>query len=406
MKLCGVNPTERWGKTNIFQTLIEFQGKVSNMKISSYLKSIVVLCLLPMLFFSASVTHAASLSCGTWSVVTSPNPGVPDGLSSVAAVSSSDVWAVGSAGSQMGSGQTVIEHWNGTQWGVVTSPSPDLYNTLTGVAVVSTSNVWAVGWHASGGSTRTLIEHWNGTQWSVVKSPSPASIDNELFGVTALSASNVWAVGFIASATAIGPVQQTLIEHWNGTNWSVVKNPSPGSSPVLNGVTAVSSSDVWAVGNVGFTQTLIEHWNGTSWSVGKSPSPGSGDDLRDVAAVSASNAWAAGYTFNGSSIQTLIEHWNGTSWQVVKSPNVGTAPALNGVAAVSARDVWTVGSYQNSNNVGLTLTEHWNGTQWSIVKSPSPGSFNTQLLGVAAISASNVWAVGHADSQTLIEHYC
>ncbi len=89
----------------------------------------------------------------------------------------------------------------------------------------------------------------------------------------------------------------------------------------------------------------------------------------------------------------------------MKSPNVGTSSALWAVAAVSANDVWAVGSDNNSSNVFQTLTEQWNGKQWSVVKSPSPGSFNNQLLGVAAVSANDVWAVGHADSNTLIENY-
>src|SRR5438477_12998191 len=83
-----------------------------------------------------------STSCGKWSVVPSPNSNVvPNGLSAVATVSANDVWAVGSSGSQMSGGQTLIEHWNGTSWSVVKSPSPGTdYNTLTGVAVVSASN--------------------------------------------------------------------------------------------------------------------------------------------------------------------------------------------------------------------------------------------------------------------------
>src|SRR2546423_8736565 len=82
-----------------------------------------------------------------WSVVLSPNGDSTSGLSSVAAVSANDIWAVGNSGSQRGSGQTLIEHWNGTQWSLVQSPSTgSLYNTLTGVAVVSTNDVWAVGW--------------------------------------------------------------------------------------------------------------------------------------------------------------------------------------------------------------------------------------------------------------------
>jgi len=304
----------------------------------------------------------SSTSCGQWSVVPSPNPNVvPSGLSGVAAVSATDAWAVGTSGSQMSHGQTLIEHWDGAHWQIVKSPNPgSIYNSLYAVTAVSVTNVWAVGYYVNTtGVTQTLTEHWNGTSWSVVKSPSPASMNNELFSVAAVSATDVWAVGFITRNSANGPVEQTLIEHWNGTSWSVVKSPSPGS----------------------------------------------GDDLRGVAAVSANDIWATGYTFNGSSIQTLVEHWNGTNWQVVKSPNVGTSPTFSGVAAVSAHDVWAVGSHNNSNNVFQTLTEQWDGKQWSVVKSPSPGSFNTQLLAVAATSAHDVWAVGHADSNTLIEHF-
>ena len=244
-------------------------------------------------------------------------------------------------------------------------------------------------------------------QWSVVPSPNPNVVPSGLSGVAAVSATDAWAVGTSGSQMSHG---QTLIEHWDGAHWQIVKSPNPGSIyNSLYAVTAVSATNVWAVGyyvnTTGVTQTLTEHWNGTSWSVVKSPSPGSGDDLRGVAAVSANDVWATGYTFNGSSIQTLVEHWNGTNWQVVKSPNVGTSPTFSGVAAVSANGVWAVGSHNNSNNVFQALTEQWDGKQWSVVKSPSPGSFNTQLLAVAATSAHDVWAVGHADSNTLIEHF-
>src|SRR6266704_85564 len=295
------------------------------------------------------------------------------------------------------------------QWSVVPSPNGSSSSNLSAVAAVSANDVWAVG---SSGNQRsgaqTLIEHWNGSSWSVVTSPNPGSIYNTLYGVTVISAANVWAVGYYVNTTG---VTQTLIEHWNGSSWSVMQSPNPGySSDHLNGVAAVSTSDVWAVGNgkTSSGKTLIEHWNGSSWSVVTSPSPGSGGDLRAVAAVSAGNVWAVGYySPNSSSIQTLVERWNGTSWQVVKSANIGTSPTFSAVAAVSAHDIWAVGSYHNpnSNEFFQTLTEHWNGTKWSIVKSPSPSSFSTQLLGVAAVSATNVWAVGVADSNTLTEHY-
>ncbi len=380
------------------------------MKIGNYLKSIIVFCLLPLLFLTASTAHAAPLSCGGWKVVTSPNPGVPDDLGAVAAVSATNAWAVGSSGLQRSTGQTVIEHWNGTQWSVVTSPSPGSeFNTLTGVAVVSASDVWAVGWQSSLGVAETLTEHWNGTKWSVVTSPSPAAGGNELFSVAAVSATDVWTVGFIQNNTATGSVQQTLIEHWNGTQWSIVTSPNPSSQTnSLTGVTATSATGVWAVGydtnSSGIWQTLTEQWDGTRWSVVKSPSPGSQINyFSSVAARSTTDAWVVGYADN----QTLIEHWNGTQWSVVKSSGPGpVSNSLLGVVMVSATNVWSVGYYEDSNFVSHTLTEHWNGTQWSVVTSPSPGSSSTQLEGVTATSATNVWSVGHADSQTLIEHYC
>jgi hypothetical protein len=350
-----------------------------------------------------------SSSCGKWSIVPAPYPAnVTSGLIGVAAVSASDIWAVGSAGNQLTGAQTLIEHWNGTSWQIVTSPSPgSIYNALYSVTAISASNVWAVGYYVSNpGVTQTLVEHWNGSQWSVVNSPSPASENNELFSVSAASASDIWAAGFITTTIDQTPVDETLIEHWNGSQWSVVKSPNPGSIDHLNAVTAISASDAWAVGNAnGFAQTLIEHWNGSRWSVVKSASLGSSSDLRDVAAVSASNVWAVGYALVGSSIQTFTEHWNGTNWQAVKSPNTGSSPALSGVAVVSAGDIWAVGSDMNSNNQFQTLTEHWNGSAWHIVASPSPASVNAQLGSVTALSAKNVWAVGPGGGTPLIEHF-
>jgi hypothetical protein len=386
-----------------------------------FIRVAVLLCVVIVLLSLKTIGAKAAPSSGKvfqnrfspnsckWSVVPSPNPNGNSGLSGVAAVSATDVWAVGTSGSQRGSGQTVIEQWDGTQWSVVQSPSTgSLYNTLTSVAVVSASDIWAVGWQANGGPSQTLIEHWNGTQWSVVTSPSPASVDNELFSVAAVSATDVWAVGFIENNTASGPVDQTLIEHWNGKKWSVVQSPGPGSQANnLTSVAAISATDVWAVGfyanSSSLWQTLTEQWNGTQWSVVQSPSPGSQISyFSSVAAVSTNDAWAVGYADN----QTLTEHWNGNQWGIVKSSGPGSvANSLLGVTVVSANDVWVVGYYQDSNFVGQTLTEHWNGKQWGVVKSPSPGSFSTQLAGVAAVSANDVWAVGHADSNTLIEHY-
>src|SRR5205823_6090857 len=132
-----------------------------------------------------------------------------------------------------------------------------------------------------------------------------------------------------------GSVKQTLVEHWDGSTWTIV--PSPNSDPLANhldGVVAVSAGDVWAVGDfydtgVGAHRTLVEHWNGSAWSVVPSPNVGTDHDFfTAVAAVSGSDVWAVGIDLpqNFMNQVTLVEHWDGSAWTIVPSPNVAGAP--------------------------------------------------------------------------------
>src|SRR5438477_12750976 len=52
--------------------------------------------------------------------------------------------------------------------------------------------------------------------------------------------------------------------------WRVVPTPTVRAVAGLDGVTAVSSRDVWAVGG-GARRPLVEHWDGARWSVVASP---------------------------------------------------------------------------------------------------------------------------------------
>lgn len=94
-----------------------------------------------------------------------------------------------------------------------------------------------------------------------------------------------------------------------------------------------------------------------------------------------------------------------SGWQVVKSPNGSSSSnGLQGVAAISASDTWAVGSYFGDFG-DLTLTEHWTGSHWSIVPSPNPALAGGILNSVTAISSTDVWAVGQSqDLRTLVEH--
>jgi len=364
---------------------------------------------------------AAPATGRAWARVT-PNPSPTyNFLAGVSAVSRSDAWAVGSYNdATTGASKTLILHWNGTAWRQVKSPSPGpVFSELEAVSAVSGSDAWAVGdyWNRTGTASETLILHWNGTAWSQVKSPNPSQVSagagaNGLSGVSARSGSDAWAIGGYDSNGR----PATLILHWDGTAWTQVPSPNvPNHDFSLDGVSAVSGSDAWVVGVGGIfggatDSTLILHWDGTAWTQVNSPSPGSGGNrLIGVSARSGSDAWAVGFDSCAAWIcdtpeveDTLILHWDGTAWTQVPSPSPSSISynELHGVSAVSGSDAWAVGFY-NATEIGpiKTLILHWNGTAWTKVKSPNPSCphyylSDNELYGVSAVSGSDAWAVG------------
>lgn len=351
-----------------------------------------------------------------WSVLPVPAPrgesSPGDVLYGVATISPSDVWAVGADSTATG---TLTEHWDGARWSVASGPAGSALNAVAGVA---SNDVWAVGYRYDStlSTFQTLAEHWNGATWSAFTTPNDSTSENKLLGVAALSGANAWAVGYAENnnTSAI----HALIEHWNGSSWSIVPAASPndvvGSS--LSAVTAISPSDIWAVGQYDSSQSqselpLTEHWDGTSWSV--VPSPGvSGDFFLQVNAVTATatnDVWAVG-NFTTSQYgpwQTRIEHWNGTSWSVVPSPNPGTTSPdsvkLYGVAAPAKGNAWAVGIDQQSSGGSssgeVPLVEHWNGSAWSLASSAALSAQFSFFDAASVVAGNTVMVVGQVTPQ-------
>ncbi len=208
---------------------------------------------------------------------------------------------------------------------------------------------------------------------AVTPKPLSPSTSITLQSIAAISTSDVWSVGVISNAKT----SKGIIEHWNGSAWSIVPNASPGSSYGFNGVAAVSASDAWSVGynSKGNTSsTLIEHWNGKAWKIVASPNGnGSYNPLVGAAIVSATNIWVTGYSLGSTgNSHALIEHWNGKQWNVVASPSVGKDQNLLVAAtALASNDTWTVSQYNNGfGKAYKSMFEHWDGTTWSIVPGP------------------------------------
>jgi hypothetical protein len=352
---------------------------------------------------SVDEAYVAHRTGGLWNVVPDQTDGsMMNALYGADAVSSNDVWAVGSTGV---SARTLVERWDGSAWNIVASPnvepSASVGSYLWSVSGTAYNDVWAVGHSRSGASPeQTLTMHWNGSSWSIVASPNDGAGANFLYGVDALSTSDAWAVG--SSST-----DKPLAMRWNGTQWNVVTTPDMGYDAHLRDVYVLSANDAWAVGSyhTGSSspdQTLVLRWDGTAWAQVTSPNvAGVSNYLRAVSAISATDAWAVGYSGQTGSTQALTLHWDGTAWSQVSTGVAAPMSALYDVEAVQSGHVWAVGSYSNGGE--QTLVMRWNGTSWNMVGSPNVNDERNTMYAVTAAATNDIWAVGqYADNGTTL----
>ena len=295
------------------------------------------------------------------------------------------------------------------QWTIFPSPNEgDDENGFADVArIPGTQRFWAVGYGTDlfeDTPERTIIARWNGAAWKRIESLNVGEQDNRLFGVTARSPSDAWAVG---SREDPGGVSKTLIEHWDGTSWTVVPSPNAGAAGnanTLRAVKAFSGADAWAVGESTSNGTLTLHWDGAVWT--KVPAPdvaGFQCRLNAITGVPGSGRrFAVGECQDQAGVErALIERWNGTAWTIVPAPSEGSSSFLTDITAVSGHELWAVGATRPEGSVNdlHTLTMRWNGSSWTVIASPSASApvDRTVLLGVTTVpGSSTLWTVGYA----------
>jgi len=223
-----------------------------------------------------------------------------------------------------------------------------------------------------------------------------------LEAVSAISATDVWAVG--------DDTGNMLAENWNGQQWSSVALPAvPGANFDTNlrltGVSGDSANDVIAVGNelLGATNgPLAFKWSNGAWRQLTTPSGAWWSSMTEVKAFSPTDAWAIGQTSTINGYTATATQWNGTSWTQTQvtapfSPNL--VLSMNAISGDSPSDIWAVGTAASSsyrNRVVESVMLHYNGTSWSQVTVPD----NSGLTSVAAISPTDAWATA-ADGDIL-----
>jgi hypothetical protein len=268
---------------------------------------------------------------------------------------------------------------------------------LRDIVEIAPDNVWAVGEQLTNGfASHPLTVHYDGKNWSVVSAPDgTAGGKNTLVAVSGSASDNVWAVGF--QVPARGPLT-SLIEHWDGQHWTIVKHPEPLSGLQFTSVKAFTSNDVWAVGygsvirgGKSLNQPVIEHWNGQSWSPVASPdlTPSGGGTLYALDGTSSDNLWAVGSASN----RLLSEHWDGQSWKIIDTPAVppDSSNWLASVAVSSSGGVWVVGRVRDGSNAFQPFIAHWDGHQWQVLQDSADNA--GELDQITSIDGQ-YWIVG------------
>ncbi len=358
-------------------------------------------------------------------------------------------------------------------WTQVKSPDISMTgdNTFAAIAGTAPDDVWAVGQYIPNtrpNITRSFTAHYDGKSWSNVESPNDGPQANALHQVTAVPNGEAWAVGYSIDPTHF--LSRTLILHWDRAAWHIVPHPvDPGLAAVLFGVHANSAHDIWAVGEyeqpIDNFHTLIEHFDGSSWTIVPSPDPGATGNILYSVTARGNEIWAVGESAGTRGPdRALILTWNGAAWHPAPSPpdgfattrlyriaadglgtlhasgeaendpvgTLGLAEAATpnhgfavqrvahagsfdnnfyGIGAAPDGTAWAVGATSDAKGRQFTLIEREAaGGRWNIEPSPSPSRAGSSLLADVAAIGHDVWAVGAFDGpqaqRSLILHSC
>jgi hypothetical protein len=193
------------------------------------------------------------------------------------------------------------------------------------------------------------------------------------------------------------------------------QNGALTSGDELSNVSFVSANESWAVGNVGVAeranQTLIERFSGSAWSVVPSPNLGTGNNALNGVSMIPGAGWAVGYAQVSSKYQPLALGWDGTQWTQDSPAPFGTNALFTGVDTLADGSAVGVGFQTAADGTRQTLIEQESGGTWTPAASPNDGTATTDnsLTAVAGTQATGLWAVGWRESpsglQPLILRY-
>lgn len=311
-------------------------------------------------------------------------------LASLAFISPTQGWAVGSFDRYNGGNYGTIWQYSQGRW--QQRPQVLVGAALNAVTALPDGEAWAVG-------TGETILHEQGENWTLAyqgtagNSPSP----EDLNAIAMLSPREGWAVGGffpVASSPAPNTSANVLLAlqeaplhplasartydfcdilHYTAGNWQPVTCPRTptGAAGVLEGLSVLPDGEAWAVGAGG----LILHEQGNVWEQQQSPT---GNRLTGIAMVSPTEGWAVGD-------QSILHYHQGVWTQVSTAYRTLTA-----ITMISPEEGWIV------SGDGLIL--HYAQGTWA--KAPASPANYFSTIAMQPGEPMSGWIAGPGDTST------
>jgi hypothetical protein len=206
--------------------------------------------------------------------------------------STADCWVAGGV---------KVEHWNGSRWAPV--PARPVFHDGFRPALycVRSDDCWMTATKLN--EHGVVIAHWNGHTWLDVRNPVRETEDVSMPGLSCLGATACLAAGGVAVS-------------WNGSKWSRA-DAGLAANAIFSAVSCTAGLPCLAVGSNSAGLAFSERWDGAQWHPVTTPAPsGTNSELNGISCVTASDCWAVGNQFSATTTLNLIEHWDGTAWSV------------------------------------------------------------------------------------------
>lgn len=246
-------------------------------------------------------------------------------------------------------------------------------------------------------SSNTVVNVFNGTNWSILgefSGSTSAILDFAFLG------SNVYVGGIFTQA---GGVPAVGLAKWDGANWSDVG----GFSGMVQTMTT-DGTNIYVGGwftNAGGVHVInVARWNGTNWSA-----LGGGLGSYDDSSFPTVNVliWRKGLLYAGGAFAsagavaaTNLACWDGSAWSQVGGGVPGVGDWLAGSPVTTLQflddDLYAGGNFTAVGaNVPALHVAKWNGNTWSALGTGLKASSTAPPVTELAFLGTNLYATGN-----------